>query len=855
MNPMKRSLTLLLWLALLLLPLTGPAQQPGFQDDTQDELLPPEQAFRLSGRMDDDQLIAEYRIAPGYYMYRRQFAFDAETDGVELGEAVIPPGHKKQDEFFGEVETYRDTVRIRVPLRFQGEPPAEIRIKARGQGCADMGICYPPLFQTLRLQPGSNATAMAEPYRRPADIKKLAQADDTTAPPVQPAQDPLQALLALPAADEKSSAAPAKSPANPAASAEPSNNALSLLQSFGEEIGLDEEEEIPSPDQAYRISARLIDDNSIETDIRIRDKTYLYKDKFGTRLAAGSGIELTPPALPKGDIKNDEFFGRMEVYHNSVGFPIRFKAQGQASRQFAVALNYQGCVEDKICYPPMTKFLKVDLDRGTVDILDEKPELAAASSTSPSGQTAASQNETADAEPASAPTATLGQSEQDRFSDILGQGSLWLILFSFFAAGVLLTFTPCVFPMIPILSGIIAGKGERITTRKAFTLSLVYVLAMATTYAIAGAIVGYFGAEFNIQAWFQDPLILSLFAALFVALALSMFGFYELQMPAFIQSRVTEISNRQHGGELVGVGVMGSLSALIVGPCITAPLVGALIFISQTQDWLTGGLALFALGLGMGVPLLVVGTAGGKFLPKAGTWMDAVKAVFGVGLLAIAIWMLERILPVEITMLLMALLIIVSAIYMGAIETLPEGVSGWRKLWKGLGLALLAYGLFYLYGVAAGSRDLIQPLKGLNQATVIQTAGGASGAPLPNHVIFERIRGIDGLEKALAQAKARSQPVMLDFYADWCISCKEMEKYAFTHPDVLRALDGFMTIQADVTANDATDKALMKSLDIFGPPAILFFDRNGKEIPGSRVVGAMSGKEFAEHIVKWTAGR
>ncbi len=848
MNSMTRPLTLLLWLALSLVAFGASAQQD-------EELLPPEQAFSLSARLDGDRLVAEYRIAPGYYMYRKQFAFESETGGAELGEAEIPPGHKKKDEFFGEVETYRDRVTITVPVRYDGNPPEILRIKARGQGCADMGVCYPPLFQTLNLTPGSNATVMAERYVRPTDIRKLAGADQ--AAPADNGQDPLQALLSLPRAEEqpeKKAEAPA---ANAGSAPEPSSDALSLLQSFGDAIGLDDEEEIPSPDQAYRISATLADDNTIQADILIRDKTYLYKDKFGAQVAAGSGVAVKEPVLPKGDIKDDEFFGRMEVYHNSVQFPIPLERSGDASREFAVALNYQGCVEDKICYPPMTKYLKVNLDKGSVDILDEKPEIDGVAN----GDKA-----TASAEPAAigaatpadeAPAATLGQSEQDRFNSILSQGSLWLIVFSFFIAGILLTFTPCVFPMIPILSGIIAGQGETINTRKAFVLSLVYVLAMAVTYAIAGAIVGYFGAEFNIQAWFQDPLILSLFAGLFVLLALSMFGFYELQMPAFIQSRVTEISNRQHGGELVGVGIMGSLSALIVGPCITAPLVGALIFISQTQDWLTGGLALFALGLGMGVPLLVVGTAGGKFLPRAGTWMDAVKAVFGVGLLAIAIWMLERILPTEATMLLMALLIIVSAIYMGAIETLPEGASGWRKLWKGLGFVLLVYGVFYLYGVAAGSKDLIQPLKGLSKPTVIQTVSGGGGAsagkPLADHIIFQRIKGIDGLEKALAQARANNQPVMLDFYADWCISCKEMEKYAFTHPDVLKALDGFMTIQADVTPNDATDKALMKSLGIFGPPAILFFDRNGQEIPGSRVVGAMSGQEFAEHIVKWTS--
>ena len=848
MNVMTRPLTLLLWLALSLIALPSQAQE--------DELLPPEQAFSLSARMDGDRIVATYRIAPGYYMYRKQFAFESETDGVQLAEPEIPPGHKKKDEFFGEVETYRDAVEITVPVRYNGQPPARLRIKARGQGCADLGVCYPPLFQTLNLTPGSNATVMAEPYQRPQDIRTLAGADK---PAGADSGDPLQALLSLPvASDTPAKAATQSEP--PKQKPDASSDALSLLQSFGDDIGLDDEEEIPSPDQAYRISAALADDNTLTADIIIRDKTYLYKDKFGAQLAAGSGVSVGQPSLPKGDIKNDEFFGRMEVYHNAVQFPIPLKRSPNASPEFAVALNYQGCVEDKICYPPMTKYLKVNLDKGTVDILDDKPEIADsvgaddAGGGTPATADASETDTTAAGEGAS--TATLGQSEQDRFNSILSQGSLWLIVFSFFVAGILLTFTPCVFPMIPILSGIIAGQGERITTRKAFVLSLVYVLAMAVTYAIAGAIVGYFGAEFNIQAWFQDPLILSLFAALFVLLALSMFGFYELQMPSFIQSRVTEISNRQQGGELVGVGIMGSLSALIVGPCITAPLVGALIFISQTQDWLTGGLALFALGLGMGVPLMVVGTAGGKFLPKAGSWMDAVKAVFGVGLLAIAIWMLERILPTEVTMLLMAALIIVSAIYMGAIDSLPEGASGWRKLWKGLGFILLLYGAFYLYGVAAGSKDLIQPLKGLNKGTtVIQPVpGGTASAAQPraDHIVFQRIKGIDGLEKALATARANKQPVMLDFYADWCISCKEIEKYAFTHPRVLQALDGFMTIQADVTPNDKTDKALMKSLGIFGPPAILFFDRNGKEIPGSRVVGAMGGEEFAAHIIKWT---
>ena len=323
-----------------------------------------------------------------------------------------------------------------------------------------------------------------------------------------------------------------------------------------------------------------------------------------------------------------------------------------------------------------------------------------------------------------------------------------------------------------------------------------------------------------------------------------MFGFYDLQMPNFIQSRLTEFSNKQQGGSLIGVAIMGLLSALIVGPCITAPLVGALIFISQTQDWQLGGMALFALGMGMGAPLLLIGTTAGKLLPRVGTWMDAVKGVFGVALLAVAIWLMERVLPTSITMLLMATLIITTSIYMGAIDPLPEGASGWRKLWKGVGLIFLLYGVFYLYGVAAGSKDLVQPLKGIT-GSVITAAGGEASS---GHIEFAQIKGEDGLKQALAANKGR--PVMLDFYADWCISCKEMEKYAFTHPEVLKAMDGVVALQTDVTPNDKTDQLFMKSLGIYGPPAILFFDKNGIEIPGSRVVCEMSGEEFAAHLRK-----
>jgi len=501
-----------------------------------------------------------------------------------------------------------------------------------------------------------------------------------------------------------------------------------------------------------------------------------------------------------------------------------------ASNRIQLSYSYQGCVEDRICYPPITKYLDIDAGAGLIRVVDQLDAANAASASLP----ALPKSGAAD------PGSAAPVSEQDQFTAFLQDKSLLVIIGLFFLAGVGLTFTPCVFPMIPILSSIIAGQGESITTSRAFVLSLVYVLAMAVTYALAGAVAGYYGNEFNIQIWFQDPIILSVFAAIFVLLALSMFGFYDLQIPNAIQSRLTSISNSQQGGTLIGVGLMGIFSAIIVGPCITAPLVGALFYITQTQDWQLGGLALFALGMGMGMPLLLIGTSAGNILPRAGSWMDAVKSAFGIILLGVAVWMLERILPSAITMVLIAALMISSAVYMGALDSLSETSSGWRRLFKSLGLLILIYGFAYLIGAAAGSNDLIQPLRGVTTS--------AGGSAVEQHLSFRQIKGQQGLQLALNDSRQQGRASMLDFYADWCISCKEMEKYAFTHPDVLSGLAQVNALQADVTDNDDLDTALMSSLDIYGPPAILFFDASGREIRHRRVVGEMSGDQFAAHV-------
>ena len=328
---------------------------------------------------------------------------------------------------------------------------------------------------------------------------------------------------------------------------------------------------------------------------------------------------------------------------------------------------------------------------------------------------------------------------------------------------------------------------------------------------------------------------------MFVALALSMFGFYELQLPSSLQSKLAEMSNKQEGGTLIGVGIMGLLSALIVGPCVAPPLFGALIYISQTGDAVLGGVALFALSLGMGAPLIAIGTSAGKLLPRAGAWMDAVKAVFGVLLLAVAILLLERILPAAVAMLLWGLLLICSAVYMGALTQPPAGASGWIKLWKGLGVFLLIYGTLMVVGAAAGGKDTIQPLRGL-------AVGGAGGGGA-EHVAFKRVKTVADLDRELAAAASAGKPVMLDFYADWCVSCKEMERYTFSDATVIQEMGRFVLLQADVTANDAADQALMQGrFGIPGPPAMLFFDTAGNELRNFRLVGFKPAAEFAEHL-------
>jgi thiol:disulfide interchange protein DsbD len=541
----------------------------------------------------------------------------------------------------------------------------------------------------------------------------------------------------------------------------------------------------------------------------IADGYYLYRDKVKVTLAEGPAT-IGTPRMPEGKLHSDEYFGEQVVYYGELVANVPVAATpGTAELAFDVA--YMGCADAGLCYPPTVRRVTVALGADP----------AAAAGTAPAS--------------AAGPVV----SEQDALARKIRSGNLLAVLATFFGAGLLLAFTPCVLPMVPILSGIIVGAGrDRPVSRgRAFSLSLAYVLGMALTYTVAGAVFAAAGQQ--AQAFFQKPWIIVLFAGLFVLLALAMFGAFTLQVPAALQARLAEASNKQKQGTLLGTAVMGALSSLIVTACVAPPLVAALAVIGQSGDVLRGAAALFALSLGMGVPLLLVGASAGQLLPKAGAWMDAIKAVFGVMLLAVAIWMLDRILPGPVTLALWAALAFVSGY--GLMTMRPDAPrTGATVVRRGFGALAMVYGVLLLIGALAGRSDPLQPLAGLGP--------GAAAPAADAHVEFIRVKTIADLEREVAVASAAGQPAMLDFYADWCVSCKEMERFTFTDAGVQAEFARARLLQADVTANDAEDQALLQHFGILGPPTIVFFDPAGAERPEYRVVGFKKADEFRRHI-------
>lgn len=760
----------------------------------EEEFLRPDQAFMISAEALDRQTVrVSWEIAEGYYLYQSKFRFKAENPAISFGDPDMPKAIRKDDPIFGPVEIYRNKVTLDVPVDNVPADADMLTLKARSQGCADKGICYPPHTQTV--------------------LVALTQAVDAP-PPVNPAD--IQEI---------------------GGNGSDAGDALAELSALSDDLGLDAmEDDILPPDEAFKVSALSLDGNTLEVSWQIAEGTYLYQDKVKVALEA-EGIRLGEYQLPKPDIKKDSItpegdIGDVAVYHDAVTLKIPLLRDNTAATTIDVKTAYQGCADRGICYPPQKTTLKVNL-----------PASAGASGVAATPAT----TEEKVAAPAVSDAVDMPVNEQDAILADLQSASPLLAIALSLGFGILVAFTACMYPMIPILSSLIMGQGEKVTAVRSFNLSLAYTQGIAITFGVLGAVMAVVGKELGIQSSLQTPWVLVPSAILFIALAMSMFGFYQIQMPSAIQSRLNDMSNKQQGGSLLGVGLMGVISALIVGPCGGPVLLAVLAFAAQSQDMLNGFIYLWVFGTGMGLPLLLMGAGGGALLPKAGTWMDTVKATGGVIMLALALSFLERMSPTyiatEVIMLMWGMLLVTVAVYLGALRQLPEDVSGWSKLWKGLGVVFLIYGAMFLVGVAAGGKDTNQPLSGLS-------VGGGHAAQEQAHAAFKQVKTVEDLNRELAAAKAAGKPVALDFYADWCTYCKVMEKEIFPDPKVVKAFDDFVLLQADITRQDDDDKAISEHLNLTAPPAIYFWDRDGNAMPQYRLVGNVTAAQLAAQAGK-----
>ncbi len=602
------------------------------------------------------------------------------------------------------------------------------------------------------------------------------------------------------------------------------------LFAFGEDVLTVEQAFIPS------VTSQ---DGTIHTDIKLADEIYAYDEQLKYKIISPKEIDLNPLLnLPK-PVKLHEF-----IVHRGdikVDIPLALIQKEIGKKPFKLQINYQGCSEKGLCYQPMSPIYAFNAEGVLEEKKAEKTETVSNEPTKkPAFKSAWGAKKSVDVAPvvSSEPAKKVTISEESAIADKLKNSSFFTILALFFGFGLVLAFTPCIFPMIPILSSIITLEAKQsggMSLKRGIFLSLVYVVSSALIYAIAGILSAVFGA--NILSAMQNPWVIVVFAAIFIALAFSMFGYYEIQLPRSLQNFANKTSDNSQGNGIFGVAVMGALSALIVGPCVAPPLAGALLFIGQTGDVLLGGIALFLLGLGMGAPLLLIGAGGGKFMPKPGGWMTRVSYVFGVVMLGIAIWFLSRILPASISMLLWALLFIGSAVYTGAFEPFKEGVSGLSKLVKVFAVSLLAYGLVLFTGVFTGGTNPLDPLHKLY--TGKQSAMGITSPT------FAKITTLAQLEEIVSN---NTKPIMIDFSADWCASCKEFDEITFEDPKVQALMQKFDLYRIDVTKNSDEDKMLQKKFGVVGPPAIIFYNTQHQELSDKKVVGYKPPEVFAAHL-------
>ncbi len=734
---------------------------PAHAAQTEEDLLEADQAFALSTRtVNGSTLEARWNIAPGYYLYRNKFKFEALA-GATLKDPVFPRGNIKHDPQFGQVETYIKSVKVRLPLNGPARAPT-VRLRITAQGCNEpVGVCYPPIVKEVDFKiPGVKAA-----------VAKTATV----------------------------------------ATAEPAPGAITSLSDLTRSTAANDGQAEPvDPETAFMVTLAAHGNDALNARFDIADCCYLYRDKIKFALTSADGsplpadLRLGDYALPSGQTKTDEFIGKTEVYHQGFEVTLPIVGLGAQDRDLALRLDYQGC-SDKgvvICYPPVTKTYSVRLRGGVLSV---------ASAAEP---------------PAAAPAVTVPRDTR----------KFLLAVLAAFGAGLLLTFTPCVLPMVPILSSMLVGQGDtHIGKLRGGLMSYSYVLGTAVTYTAAGVIAGLTGAQ--LQAYFQNPWAIGTFSTILVLLALSLFGLYELQMPGFIQSHLHHRTHHLKGGSYIGVFILGLFSALIVGACVSPVLISALGVAISSQDPVLGGAIMFALAHGQGAVLIALGIGAGFLLPKVGKWMDRVKHLFGAMLIGVAIYLLGYIPEVPVLFLWAALLII-SAVYLGATQSLPKEATGWQYLWKGVGTFLLIWGTLALLGGFTGNRDILRPLP--LASTPLSVMAGPAGvpAPAPAEPAFERINTLRDLEDRLAAAKAAGKPVIVDYYASWCTDCVRMEKSTFVDARVRAQLQRFVRLQPDVTnSGDAGVEAMKKRFKVYGPPALVFLDSQGQQRGDAPVYG------------------
>ncbi|MGI9317360.1 MAG: protein-disulfide reductase DsbD [bacterium] len=790
---------LLLWLQ------TGQA----ISDET--ELLPEDQAFAFQAELlPGNQLEVSWTIAEGYYMYRDKIEYRISGENALTSPLQLPTGKQKFDELFGDVEVYTGVFKMMLPLKHDGI----FTLIADGQGCNEpVGVCYPPITHEIAFDPATagNVAGGLQPPLESNAVGGFGRVGEDSALVAAIISD---SGSSGPSMQSSSSRIPEPATGPPQPETESETEITQQVDSIEQLRDLlasgFEQPEYLAVDEAFKLSVDQVDSETLQANFEIAPGYYLYRDKISFAGTGNAGIKQA--SLPAGEVKEDEYFGRSVVFRESFQFPLYLERAETSSRQVVMQANYQGCAEQGICYPPVTKSFTIDLP-GLITVAEAQVSDAAAVT--------------------SRPNVTDAPVDTAAFISLL---------LGAFAAGLLLTFTPCVLPMIPILSGVIAGQGDRLTRSRGGVLALIYVLGTAATYAAMGALAGATGEQ--LQAYFQNIWAIGIFAGIFVVMALAMFGVFELQMPAAIQSRL-QSSTGKMSGSIPLVFILGLVSALIVGACVSPVLISFLGLAVSRADPVLGAQMMFVMAMGMGLPLIALGFGAGYILPRAGAWMDSVKYFFGIMLIGVAIYLLG-VLPQVPVLLLWGVFFIIVSTYLGATQSLPEGSSGWHRLGKGFGTVLLVWGIAALLGGFYGERDIFKPLP----ATLFQVSGGQSAPGQQGQHLFIQIADLGALDQQFSRAETENKRILIDFYADWCVDCIKMEKSTFQNQSVVDVLsERYIALQVDVTdPNDESTKAIKKKFGVFGPPAVLFFDANGKPLDLKNFYGYQNPEQFLSLI-------